>query len=360
MLNKKIFIVLKWFLMSLLLLIVLTLAVRFTGRKINSRIPKGGINTQMYVDINGTKQWISIYGKDINNPVILYLHGGPGSATSPYEYAFTRKWADIYTVVTWDQRNCGKSYNPSQNNIDLTYDLFMQDGLEMTQFILSYLKKEKITLLGHSWGTYLGANLALAYPQYYDFYIGTGQLEDFQENEAAFKEAARQWVKGDADDKKLLQALDSDSCSEEYLLARQDIMKKYGYDIFAQGQDYNLAAAVFFNPYYSIPDIFAYLNFFKTGFSVYTRFINSVEFEKFSLKGKTEYKIPYYNINGDKDYQTNYILAQKYFDEIQAPRKKMFIMKDATHGLLESRSEEFSKILHEIAIDCEHINGHIK
>ncbi len=129
--------------------------------KINGSVPEGGINESKYVEINGTKQWISIYGENKKNPVLLYLHGGPGSSTSAFDYAFTRKWADVYTVVTWDQRNCGKSYDSSQNKIQLTYDLMMSDGVEMTKYLLKYLEKDKITLLGHSWGTYLGANLAM-------------------------------------------------------------------------------------------------------------------------------------------------------------------------------------------------------
>ena len=124
------------------------------------------------------------------NPVLLYLHGGPGSSTSTYDYAFTRKWADVYTVVTWDQRNCGKSYSSDQNDTTLTYDLMMSDGIEMTKILLDYLGKDKITLLGHSWGTYFGCNLVLEYPEYYECYIGTGQLVDFYQNEIAFREKA--------------------------------------------------------------------------------------------------------------------------------------------------------------------------
>ncbi|MDD6070896.1 MAG: alpha/beta hydrolase, partial [Clostridiales bacterium] len=88
-------------------------------------------------------------------------------------------------------------------------------------------------------------------------------------------------------------------------------------------------------------------------YSVYMNFLMSDEFDKFSLIDKTEYKIPYYNINGDRDYQTNYKLAQNYFDEIDAPYKKIYLMENTTHGLLESKSEEFSEILHEIAIEQE-------
>ncbi len=68
-----------------------------------------------------------------------------------------------------------------------------------------------------------------------------------------------------------------------------------------------------------------------------------------SLWGRYDYAMPYYNINGDIDYQTNYSLASEYFEQVNAPRKQMFVMKDATHGLLESRSEEFSGFLHQVA-----------
>ena len=193
----KVFKVIRNILIVLLVLIFIFFLVRFIGMKINGSVPKGGINESKYVEINGTKQWISIYGENKKNPVLLYLHGGPGSSTSAFDYAFTRKWADVYTVVTWDQRNCGKSYDSSQNKTQLTYDLMMSDGVEMTKYLLKYLNQDKITLLGHSWGTYLGANLAMKYPKYYDCYIGTGQMVDLVENENRLKKQAATWVKQD-------------------------------------------------------------------------------------------------------------------------------------------------------------------
>lgn len=344
--------IMKWIFIIFVVVIAVFLIVRFIGKKINNRTPEGGINEQMYVDINGTKQWISIYGQDKDNPVLLYLHGGPGSSTSPYDYAFTRKWSDVYTVVTWDQRNCGKSYSPDQNDIKITYDLMMNDGVEMTKYLLDYFGKNKITLLGHSWGTYLGSNLIFQYPEYYECYIGTGQLVDFCQNEIAFKEEAVKWVGNDEEGKKLIEKLTVGDFSMEYYAARNALMEKYGYDIFADGTDYNLLAAQIFNPYYSLGDFYKYIN---ADFSIYADFLNSDEFGKFSLLDKTDYQIPFYNINGDRDYQTNYLLAQDYFESLNAPRKKMYIMKDTTHGLLESKSEEFSEILHEIA-EIEHQN----
>ena len=143
--------ILKWVGSGLLSLMVVLLLARRIGQGVSKRTLKDGINTSMYVDINGSKQWISIYGQDKDNPVLLYLHGGPGTSTSLYDYAFTRKWADVYTVVTWDQRGCGKSYDKSHPET-ITADIMMQDGKAMTEFLRDYLQVEKITILGHSSG----------------------------------------------------------------------------------------------------------------------------------------------------------------------------------------------------------------
>lgn len=344
--KTKLFKALKGIAITVIVLVSVFLCIREVGKGINNYAPKGGINESMYVDINGTKQWINIYGEDINNPVLLYLHGGPGSATSDIDYAFTRKWTDVYTVVTWDQRNCGKSYDAEQNHIALTKELFMTDGKEMTEFILDHLSKDKITILGHSWGSIYGANLVLEYPEYYQCFIGTGQLVDYLENEEAFKREAMLWADGDKETLALVNKLTPGHVTMEHITARNKIMQKYGYDMMVHGSDYNLISTIIFNPNYSLID---WINYFKRDMSVYLDFFASEEFASFSLKNKTDYQVPYFNINGDKDYQTNYKLAQEYFEEVNAPYKQMYLMKNMTHGLLESDSEGFSEIIHQIA-----------
>ncbi len=332
--------------LGILVVFAVFFMVRAIGVSINRRTPKGGINQSMYVEINGTEQWINIYGEDLHNPVLLYLHGGPGSSTSEFDYVITRKWADVYTVVTWDQRNCGKSYDAGQNDIVLTRELFLEDGKEMTEFLCEYLSVDRITILGHSWGSIYGANLVLEYPQYYECFIGTGQLVDSVENEKSFQEEALSWSEGDEEALKLVGELTPEHITMEHILARNALMDKFGYGMMKDGSDYNLVAAIIFNPNYSITD---WINYFSRDMGVYLAFFQSEEFEAFSLKGRLAYEVPYYNINGDMDYQTNYKLAEAYFDSVDAPFKRLFIMENTTHGLLESKSEEFSEIVHEIA-----------
>lgn len=324
---------------------VAILILHIVGCTLNKRIPKGGINESRYVHINGTEQWISIYGENKNNPILLYLHGGPGSSTSHLDYAFTRQWADIYTIVTWDQRNCGKSYDSSQNETPLTKNLLMEDGKEMTEFLLSYFSVEKISLLGHSWGSIFGANLALEFPEYYDCFIGTGQLIDFAKNEMEFKDVATAWATGDEEAMALVDKLTPGNVTIEHLSARNQLMEKYGYAMMRDGSDYNAITTMLFNPYYSVAD---WIKYIFANPVVYFDFINSEEFQSFSLEGKYVYQIPYININGDEDYQSYYKIAEDYFSRVDAPVKYLFIMEHTTHGLLESKSQEFSGIIHQI------------
>lgn len=334
--------IIKWFFILVFAVVILFFIVRFIGRSINNKTPEGGINEQMYVDINGTKQWISIYGQDRDNPVLLYLHGGPGGATSHYDYAFTRKWSDVYTVVTWDQRNAGKSYSADQNNTELTYDMLMQDGIEMTNYLREHLGKEKISLIGHSWGSCYGCNLVLAHPEYYDYYIGVAQFVDSPKNEAAFVEAATKWVGDDPEGKALLEKLKT----EPY--AKVELMDKYGYAAYQDKWDFSEKIAMIFNPYYSLAD---YARIYDMDGSVYDRFYKGA-LNDFSLDGRTEYQVPYYNINGGCDYLCSFELAQEYFDQVNAPRKQLYLMEDTRH-LVMGKSEELSRIVHEIS-EIEH------
>lgn len=335
----------KVLLLSLFALVLLILAAHAIGYFINNRTPKGGINESMYIDINGTKQWINIYGESKNNPVLLYLHGGPGSSTSEIDYAFTRQWADIYTVVTWDQRNCGKSYDKSQNADKLTKAMLMKDAKELTEFLIEHLGVEKISILGHSWGSIYGANLVLDYPELYEALIGSGQLVDIVENEKAFKTQALKWAKGDEETLELIEKINPEKITLESLEAKNKILNKYGLSMMKDGSDYSLLATILFNPNYSIKD---WLSYFHRDRQSYLDFYKSDEFKAFSLKGRYDYQVPYININGDMDYQVNYKLAQDYYDDVNAPYKATYIMKNTSHGLMESKSKKFSYLLHKV------------
>ncbi|MGN1089974.1 MAG: alpha/beta fold hydrolase, partial [Huintestinicola sp.] len=152
-------------------------------KKVNDQTPDGGINETTYVEINGTKQWINIYGEDKDAPVLLYLHGGPCSATSAVDRTCLRKLSKDYIVVNWDQRGCGHNYPDYKEASALTSDIMMKDGAEMTDYLRERFQKEKITLMGMSWGSLLGSNLVLEYPEKYDAMIAISLIVDIEESQ---------------------------------------------------------------------------------------------------------------------------------------------------------------------------------
>ena len=163
--------ILKWTGILILGIIILLLIVRFIGKLYYNRTPDGGINETMYIDVNGQEQWINIYGEDKNNPVMLYLHGGPGGSTSAMDWKVLRKLAKDYTVVNWDQRGCGKTQIHDPQEGPITPELMRSDIDSVVNTVLEYMGKDRITILGHSWGTMYGGDYVVRHPEKADCII---------------------------------------------------------------------------------------------------------------------------------------------------------------------------------------------
>ena len=138
------------------------------------------------VRIGGIDQWVSIRGTDRRNPVLLYIHGGPGYVSMPMSWWFSRGWEEYFTVVQWDQRAAGKTFllsDPATVAPTLTRERLIADVEEMAAWVRAELGKDKIFVLGHSWGSFLGLQLAERHPEWLYAYIGVGQLIDGPESE---------------------------------------------------------------------------------------------------------------------------------------------------------------------------------
>ena len=116
---------------------------------------KGGLYSYAPLDVNGAKQWLLIRARDIANPVVLYLHGGPGASHVPQYRHYQLPWEDHFTVVHWEQRGAGKSYTSNLPLRTLTVEQLIDDALT----VIAHLRErfgQPIVVLGHSWGTLLG------------------------------------------------------------------------------------------------------------------------------------------------------------------------------------------------------------
>lgn len=144
---------------------------------------QNSISTLEKVEINGSDHEIMIRGKDKNNPVIIFVHGGPGTSEIPYAQKYQDLLEEKFTVVHYDQRGSGKSYHFFEDYSNLTSDLLVEDLLAMTDYISKRLGKEKAILIGHSYGTYIGMQAANKAPEKYEAYVGIGQMSDTLEGE---------------------------------------------------------------------------------------------------------------------------------------------------------------------------------
>jgi proline iminopeptidase len=162
-------------------------------------VTEHGIDKQMPVPINGTKQWITIRGRDTRNPILLFIHGGPAAPEMPTSWTFQNSWEDYFTVVHWDQRGAGKTYNandPAKIAPTLTLPQMVSDAEATVQYLRATYHKPKIFVLGHSWGSLLGIVLAHKHPEWLYAYVGMGQMID---SPASERESYRSMLKTAAD-----------------------------------------------------------------------------------------------------------------------------------------------------------------
>src|SRR5262249_43258652 len=114
----------------------------------------------------------------------LFLHGGPGDATNPWGYLAFRSWLRDFTVVQWDQRGAGRTLGKSGPDIarTITLERMTQDGVELAEYLRKTLQKDKLILVGHSWGSLLGTLVSKARPDLFYAFVGTGQVADQTRN----------------------------------------------------------------------------------------------------------------------------------------------------------------------------------
>jgi pimeloyl-ACP methyl ester carboxylesterase len=140
--------------------------------------PTQPLNEEGYVKIGGIEQWVTIKGSSCANPVVLIVHGGPGNPMSPYSAKLYGPWEKDYTLVQWDQRGAGRTYakSPPAEGETLTLERLASDGNEVAGYVSRRLGKQKLILMGSSWGSILSVHMLKGSPAQYAAYVGTAQV----------------------------------------------------------------------------------------------------------------------------------------------------------------------------------------
>jgi pimeloyl-ACP methyl ester carboxylesterase len=168
---------------------------------------RGAVDEQGFVRIGGIDQWIAIQGPDLGRPAILYLHGGPAEAQSPFLKAFL-PWEQAFTVANWDQRGSGKTYGLNgPSTPGMTIEQMTADAIEVAEHVRRRLGKRRIILVGQSWGAMLGVNVVARRPDLFGAFVGTGQPVSWDSSLLNVERYAREQATA-AGDQAALKALD--------------------------------------------------------------------------------------------------------------------------------------------------------
>lgn len=296
-----------------------------------------GIDEGMYVKIGGIEQWIQIRGQDRNNPVLLCLHGGPGGSWLG-QTTLLLPWEKEFTVVQWDQRGAGKTLETTGMAIadTMSADRMAHDGIEVSEFLRDHLHKERIVLLGFSWGSLLGIHMAKQRPDLFFAYVGTGQISNMPMSQkmgyAYSLEKAR--AANDSNAVKKLEGIGPPPFdSMDKIAAFFQILGAYECE-----PDRNAGAGAFTAPNLTLWDLFNLIRGFAQvpTFRVYNEMLSA---DLVSLG--PDFRIPIFFFQGTLDERTLAPLAKEYFDKSNAPHKEFVLFAGAGHFAVWSMSNRF-------------------
>lgn len=297
------------------------------------------------IELGGLEQWILIRGSDIGNPLLLFLHGGPGAAQIAFAPHFQEGLEKHFTVVNWDQRGSGKSYSPKIPKESMNIGCFVDDIHQLATYLLTRFKQQKLFLAAHSWGSIIGLFAVARYPQLFQAYIGIGQAVDMQEtarvlcrfnynaarktnNRKAFKELGgigyppRGGTSGDA-------------------LVQIKWLERFGGIFGKPSFRKDISKMILFSKEYSTLDKLRYTT--GSTFSFKALFDELIEVNLF--KAIPEIKVPAYFCVGCYDYNTPFNLTEQYYKVLKAPGKKIFWFGQSGHAPHFEEPEKFANIM---------------
>jgi pimeloyl-ACP methyl ester carboxylesterase len=341
----------------IILVLIITLWIKSPGKAQPVKGPGGDIPARSIssiekVNLGGIDQYLIIRGADSTLPVMLFLHGGPGSPEFAFLQGFNPQLDQEYVMVYWEQRGAGKSWSKDTPVESMNLDQLIEDTRELAIYLTNRFRQEKIFIMGHSWGSLLGICTAHRYPEHFYACFGIGQVaHQYRGEKISFD-----WVKEQAlerNDKKALKWIlvadfpDSLAAAAEwgeFLMAERNYVAKYGGAFRGMKSMLPLVRMVLNAREYTLGEK---LNYMKGAmFSLETMWLDVINTNLFTAIDSLQ--VPVYVFQGVYDYQTPYVVAKEFYEQLSAPQKGFFRFENSAHSPLMEEPEKFNSLVREI------------
>jgi len=297
-----------------------------------------------FVSLGGEKQYVETLSKSNNNPILLFIHGGPGLPETPLLRYFNSELTDAFTLVIWEQRGSGKSFQSNPNPGNMTLDQLISDAHDLTLLLKKKYNKSKIFLAGHSWGSIIGMNLAIKYPDDYIAYIGISQVINMKKG----MEISQKWIEAKAKsnhDTSTLNVLrrlylkDPTLCNGDFdcFCKQYELLTKYKGTSYNNKIDEYMKKALgaykdYKNNYWNEGLSFSVMHLEKDLFSIDFTDIKQIS-------------IPIYFMQGRYDWNVPSVLVETFFQNVSAPSKQIIWFENSGHSPLEEEAQKFNDIM---------------
>jgi pimeloyl-ACP methyl ester carboxylesterase len=307
----------------------------------------GSISEKIRVNINGVEQGMFIKSKDVSNPVLLYLHGGTPDYFLSQRYPTGLE--EYFTVVWWEQRGSGLSYSADIPPETMTMEQLISDTLEMTRYLRQRFGKEKIYLMGHSGGSFIGIQAAARAPELYHAYIGVAQMSYQLKSEKLAYDYMLERFKENGNSK-MVRKLEAapvtmaDGTPDGYVVVRDVAMHSLGIGTM---HDMNsvvtglLLPSFQFREYTLREKINMWVSKSRSGISIVWEEMLATDLSK----QVPELDLPVYFFEGIYDYTCSYTEAKAYFEQLRAPLKGFYTFEQSAHSPMFEEPEKMQKIL---------------
>lgn len=296
--------------------------------------PHQAIAQQGFVPIGGIEQWVTVKGDDCANPIILFVHGGPGNPLSPYGDAIYGAWSRQFTLVHWDQRGAGRTYGrtkPAEGE-QLSIARLRDDGVELAAWVSQRYGQRKVILWGSSWGSILAVHMAKQRPELFHAYLGTAQLVGYQVNQAVSYPKLLGVVRAAGDQAALavLESVGAPPWTDPRSFGKvRKIIRKFEAKVTTAPPAAWWAPA----PLYATPQAEAdYEGGEDYSFIQFVGMHGDGMFSTVDLPALgTDFAIPMFFVEGEQDLLATPDVARRYYDSIRAPAKDFVLLPRAGH-----------------------------